>query len=85
MTTTFRASAELEELLAAAAQSSGKQRSEIIREAAAQYCRQLLSEEKQTGYDVLAASGFRPVCSGKKDLATNPEHLRKAVHRRASR
>lgn len=85
MTTTFRTSAELEELLSAAAKLTGKKRSEIIREAVGQYCSQLLSQDEQSWYDVFIASGFKPVRSGHKDLATNPKHLRKVMHEGANR
>lgn len=85
MVTTFRTSADLEDLLSMAATKTGKARSEIIREAVGRYCRELLKEDKQTWFDELSGSGFKPIRSGKKDLATNPDHLRRAMTDAAKR
>ncbi|HIA52686.1 MAG TPA: ribbon-helix-helix protein, CopG family [Candidatus Melainabacteria bacterium] len=83
--TTFRTTADLEELLSQAARRTGKARSEIIREAIGVYCRELLKDDKQTWFDELSSSHFQPIRSGKKDLATNPDHLRKAMRDAARR
>lgn len=85
MTTTFRTSKELDELLSAAARITGKRRSEIIRDAVSHYCRQIVMQEKGTWRDVLMESGFQPVSSGVKDLATNKQHLKSAMDERLKR
>lgn len=85
MVTTFRTSADLEMLLDQAAKRTGKARSEIIREAIGIYCRALLKDDNKTWFDELSSSDFQPVRSGKKDLATNPDHLKRALKNAAKR
>lgn len=85
MSTAFRMSPELEKLVQAACDSVGKSRSEIIRLALEKYCLELTKEKQLSWYDVLKSSDFKPIRSGRSDLSTNKELLRKRIVERAKR
>ena len=85
MATTFRMSEKLEELLNNAISASGKSRSQIIREALEEYCNRLIAEDNKSYYEILMESGWKPVSSGRKNLATDKQLLRRLIHESADR
>jgi hypothetical protein len=85
MIQTLRVDKDLNALIGGAASAVGKTRSEIIRIAIEQYCRQVLADNKKSAYDKLVEGGFEPLVIGPADLSTNKERLRTNIRERFKR
>lgn len=83
MMPTLRLAKDLEALIDNAAYATGKSRSEIVRAALEQYCRQIFSKSKMSVYDKLVASGYKPIAIGPGDLSTNKERLKTKIRERS--
>ena len=84
MNTSIRLTPELDALLNEAVLKTGKKRSEIIREALETFCLSLAQQSEVSLYQKLKDSHWRPIRSGRSDLSTNKELLRKRMRERAA-
>jgi hypothetical protein len=75
MPSSFRINQQLQDLLARTATATGKNKSDIVREAIEQYCAKAVAAKYDSLYDVLMSSGYEPLDTGITDLSTNKERL----------
>jgi hypothetical protein len=82
MIQTLRLDDDLNSLVASTAKALGSTRSEVIRSAIDQYCRQVLAESKNSIFDKIVSSGFGPLAVGPGDLSTNKKRLKARIRER---
>jgi predicted DNA-binding protein len=85
MIASVRMSRELEKRLTEASKITGKNTSDLVREAVELYCDQLLSDRFETLYDAFQAQNFPRASTGIGTLSTDKRHLKKVMNEAAKR